>query len=135
MKENKDILWYDRKRFMWFPFSFTKYWVKNMRLYSQKGLLSTKYDEVLIYRVTDISLSRTLLQKIFGTGTIILTTRADTEKKVILENITKPIEVKDLLSSIIEEARNKVGATGKEFFEVRHNDFNNDDFIDDNTDN
>ena len=49
------VLWKDRKHFMWFPFSFTKYEVRNNRLYTQRGLLSTTYDEVLLYRILDIT--------------------------------------------------------------------------------
>ena len=40
MMENK-IIWQDRKHFMWFPISFTKYEIKNDRLYQETGLFST----------------------------------------------------------------------------------------------
>ena len=43
MMENK-IIWQDRKHFMWFPISFTKYEIKNDRLYQETGLFSTHYD-------------------------------------------------------------------------------------------
>ena len=119
-KEN--VVWYDRKRYLWFPFSFTKYWVKNGRLYIQKGFFNTNYDETLLYRIVDISLSRSLSQKLFGTGTIILTTRADADKKIHLINISKSEETKDLLSQLIEEARSAKNISGKEFLEIRHTD-------------
>ena len=114
----------ERKRTLFFglPFSFTKYWVKNGRLYIQKGFFNTNYDETLLYRIVDISLSRTLSQKIFGTGTIILTTRADADKKIHLINITKSEETKDLLSELLEEARSSKNISGKEFLEIRHTD-------------
>lgn len=118
MKKDKNILWYDRKRYLWFPFSFTKYWIKNGRLYIQKGLFSTTYDELLLYRIIDISLSRSLSQKLFGTGSIIITTKADNDKKLELKNITKSEKVKELLSDLIEEARDKKRISGKEFFEL-----------------
>ena len=66
MMENK-IIWQDRKHFMWFPISFTKYEIKNDRLYQETGLFSTHYDELLLYRITDLCLRRNLAQKIFGT--------------------------------------------------------------------
>lgn len=116
--KDKDVLWYDRKRVLWFPFTFTKYWIKNGRLYSQQGLFSTKYDELLLYRIIDISLERTFVQKIFGTGTIILTTRADNDKRFKIMNVTNSEKVKDLLSELIEESRNKKRVNGKEFFEI-----------------
>ncbi len=110
------IKWQDRKHFMWFPFSFTKYQLSNDRIYTQKGLLNTKYDEVLLYRIVDITLQRSLAQKIFGTGTIILTCRADTESEVRLINIKQPISVKNMLSEDIEHSRGHRRVIGKEFW-------------------
>lgn len=121
------IIWQDRKHFMWFPFSFTKYEIKNERLYQESGLISTHYDELLLYRVTDLCLKRSLAQKIFGTGTIVLYTKADSDKEVLLKNIKNPKEVKDLVSKLVEEARNRKKVVGKEFF-------NNDIEIDDDYD-
>ena len=109
-------LWRDRKHFMWFPFSFTVYEVKKDRLYIQRGLLSTSFDETLLYRITDIKLTRTLGQKIFGTGTIELCTTVDHDGHILLENIKKPMQVKELLSESVEDARDKKKVIGKEFY-------------------
>ena len=109
-------LWRDRKHFMWFPFSFTVYEVKKDRLYIQRGLFSTSFDETLLYRITDIKLTRTLGQKIFGTGTIELCTTVDHDGHILLENIKKPMQVKELLSESVEDARDKKKVIGKEFY-------------------
>lgn len=118
--DNSNVLWKDRKHFMWFPFSFTKYEVKDDRLYTQKGLLSTTFDEVLLYRITDIKLTRSLGQKIFGTGTVELCTRVDHDKHILLVNIKDPIRVNKLLSDIVEDARDKKNVVGKEFYGGGH---------------
>ena len=52
MMENK-IIWQDRKHFMWFPISFTKYEIKNDRLYQETGLFSTHYDDLISKLVED----------------------------------------------------------------------------------
>ena len=114
--DNK-VIWQDRKHFMWFPFSFTKYQIKNERLYQETGLISTHYDELLLYRITDLCLQKNLAQKIFGTGTIVLYTKADSSKEIHLKNIKNADEVKDLISSLVEEARDKKKIVGKEFFD------------------
>ena len=119
--KDKDIVWYDRKRILWFPFTFTKYWIKKDRLYVQKGLFNTNYEELLLYRIIDISLNRNFAQKIFGTGTITLSTRADNDNKLELINITKSAKVKDLISDLVEDARTKKRVHGKEFFEINTN--------------
>lgn len=114
--DNK-VIWQDRKHFMWFPLSFTKYQIKNERLYQETGLISTHYDELLLYRITDLCLQRNFAQKIFGTGTVVLYTKADSNKEIHLKNIKNANEVKDIISSLVEEARDKKKVVGKEFFD------------------
>ena len=123
---NNNTVWKDRKHFMWFPISFTKYEIKNERLYQETGLFNTHYDELLLYRITDLCLKRSLAQKIFGTGTIILSTKADSDKEVLLKNVKNPKEVKDLISHLVEEARDRKKVIGKEFFDDSSDDL--DDF-------
>lgn len=113
---NEEIIWKDRKHFMWFPITFTKYELTEDRLYSQKGFFSTHYDELLLYRVLDICLERNLAQKIFGTGTITLKVKADASPIVRLENIRSPLIVKRELSDLVEENRRKTRIVGKEFY-------------------
>lgn len=115
---DKDVTvqWKDRKHWMWFPFSFTKYALKNDRLYTDTGFFNTHYDELLLYRVTDICLNRTLWQKLFGTGTITLSTRIDTNKEILLVNIKNPLQVKEILSDAIEKARDSRDLVRKDFF-------------------
>lgn len=115
-KEKAEILWKDRKHRGWFPLSFTKYSVSNDRLYSQSGFFNTHYDELLLYRITDICLTRTLGQKFFGTGTIILYAKQDAGGQVQLINIKHPKEVKNFLSKAVEESRVKYNVVGKEFY-------------------
>ena len=54
-------IWEDRKHHLWFPLSFTKYTVGNGRLYVNSGFLSSREDECLLYRITDITLYRSLV--------------------------------------------------------------------------
>ena len=97
-------LWKDRKHFMWFPLSFTKYELKHDRLYEETGFFNSTHDELLLYRVVDLTLRQTIWQKLFNTGTVILKAPVDSTPVVRLENIHDPIAVKELLSDLIEEA-------------------------------
>ena len=85
--EEDDIIWEDRKHIAWFPIGFEKYTVRDGKIYINKGLFSTVSDQTLLYRVIDIQLRRTLRQKIFGTGTIILISRVDADPEIVLENV------------------------------------------------
>ena len=72
-----NYLWSARKRnALGLPWTFTKYAFTEDRLFVTTGLLKTVEDEVRLYRILDISLSRTLLQKIFGMGTIAISSAA-----------------------------------------------------------
>lgn len=115
---NSQRLWKDRKHVLWFPFSFLKYEVRNDRLYTQKGFFKTTFDEVLLYRITDIQLTRTFGQKLCGTGTITLCTKIDHETHIELKNIKKPKKVKELLSNAIEDCRQRNDVVAKEFLEM-----------------
>ncbi len=114
--EKQPPLWKDRKHIMWFPFTFTKYLLEGDRLYTERGFFNTHYDELLLYRITDLCLTRTFLHKLFRTGTITLYTRIDTSKEIYLENIKHPREVKQILSEAIEAARDSRGLIRKDFF-------------------
>ena len=109
-------IWKDRKHWLWFPFSFTRYSVGNGRIYQSSGLFSSREDECLLYRVTDISLTRSLGQKLCGTGSIRMNTKDRTTPIIVFQNIKNPVEVKRMLSDLIEEERSKYNVVGKEMY-------------------
>lgn len=113
--KNKTV-WKDRKHVMWFPFSFTTYELKNDRLYEERGFFSTSSEELLLYRVVDLTMHQTLSQKLYGTGTLILKCRVDSNPEIRLENIKHPRQVKELFSEMIEEARARHQVVGREFY-------------------
>ncbi|MEL7609855.1 MAG: PH domain-containing protein [Bacillota bacterium] len=115
-QEQDQILWHDRKRILGMPISFTKYEVDNSRLTMRKGLFRTETDELLLYRVLDIKMIRTLGQKMFGVGTLSLYCADQSNRTLELKNIKKPDEVRKFLSRIVERERNAKGVTGREIY-------------------
>ena len=116
IKKTAPILWKDRKHYLWFPFSFTKYWVQDCRLHVSRGLFNSTYDEALLYKVVDVTLVRSFAQKFFGTGTIKISLRMDKDEAIILENVKHPTQVKNYISNLVEEERRAKNVVGKEFF-------------------
>ena len=105
-KERKNILWSDRKRTIFgLPLSFTKYELTEDRLFISKGLLKTTYDEVRLYRMLDVQLSRTLGQKLFGLGTISIHSSDASMNDFDIVNIKKSNDIIELLSQNIEKQR------------------------------
>ena len=57
-----DMIWKDRKRYLGMPLSFTRYALSEDRLFLSVGFFNIKDDEVLLYRIRDITTSRSLWQ-------------------------------------------------------------------------
>lgn len=98
-------IWKDRKRFLGMPLSFTRYAISEDRLFLSIGFWSIRDEEVLLYRIRDISSSRSLWQRLFGVGTVTVTSSDKTTPTVVLKNIKNPMEVKELLHSQVEEMK------------------------------
>jgi uncharacterized membrane protein YdbT with pleckstrin-like domain len=115
VKEN--IEWADRKRTLFgLPWSFTRYRLTKTRLISEIGLFTTNTNEILLYRILDIELNRTLGQKIFGVGDILLYTADPSSKNFTIKSVKQAADVKNLLSSFVEKEREEKNVTGREMY-------------------
>lgn len=122
-----NFIWKERKRnALGLPWTFTKYALTDDRLFITSGLLKTVEDEVRLYRIMDLSLSQTLSQKIFGIGTIQVSSADKSMRDFEIKNIKKPRDVKEQLSKLVEENRDKKRVTNREFM-GEDADFGNDD--------
>lgn len=102
-----EFVWKDRKRIFGLPITFTKYSMTEDRLFVETGLLSIKTEEVLLYRVRDISLERRLTQRIFGVGSIHVVSSDKTSPELLIKNVKMPMDVKELLHRQVEDAKIK----------------------------
>ena len=102
-----EYLWKDRKRYFGMPLSFTRYSLSEDRLFVSEGFLNIKDDEVLLYRVRDIDTRRSLWQRLFGVGTIIVVSSDKTMPNLVLKNIKDPVVVKELIHKQVEEMKIK----------------------------
>ena len=105
MAINIVYLWKDRKRYFGMPISFTRYALSEDRLFVSVGLLNIKDDEILLYRVRDIDTSRSLWQRLFGVGTVIVMSSDKSMPTLVLKNIKDPIYVKELIHTQVEEMK------------------------------
>ena len=123
-----EILWQDRKRtFIGLPLSFTKYMLNEKCLVIRTGCFTTNEDEVRLYRIIDITLRRTLGQRILGIGSIICHSSDETMKKFERKNIKKSRETKELLSELIEKQRHANRVFNRENIAVDDNNYEPDD--------
>ena len=82
----------------------------------KKGIINISSEEILLYRVLDITFKQSIWQKIFGVGSVILTTADKTTPVLELKNIKTPDRIRKALSNLVEQRRDEKRVTGKEMF-------------------
>lgn len=102
-----EYIWHDRKRHLGLPISFTKYRLTTDRLFCETGFLNLKEEEILLYRVRDIGLTRTFWQRPFCVGTICIHSTDKTAGHLDIVNVRDPRDVKELIFKYVEEAKEK----------------------------
>lgn len=98
-------IWKDRKRFLGMPLSFTRYALSDDRLFLSVGFFSVKDEELLLYRIRDISMKRSLWQRIFGVGTVTVRSSDKSTPTLELKNIKNPQDFKELLHENVEACK------------------------------
>lgn len=102
----RNVIWSDRKRTLFgLPLSFTKYTLTEERLFIQTGLFTTVEDEVRLYRILDVKLTRTLGQKIFGVGSIHVCSADKSMADFEITSVKNSADVKEKLSELAEKNR------------------------------
>lgn len=89
------------------PISFTRYILEEDRLILDEGLLKSVENEIMLYRIQDITLIRTLGAKILGVGTIEVRSSDKTHPVLYLKNIKDAAKVKRTLSENVERERDR----------------------------
>ena len=105
--KGQNLIWNDRKRYLGMPLSFTRYGLSEDRLFLSVGFLSIKDEEILLYRIRDISVTRTLGQRLFGVGTITVNSSDKSNPVLEIKIIKDPTAVKELLHTQVEEMKDR----------------------------
>lgn len=99
----------ERKRwlFLGLPFTFTKYIVKEDMITIEAGFLKKVENDCYMYKVQDVEHTASLLERIFGMGTVVCYTGDTTHPRLVLEHIRNSRALKDFILKQSEEARMK----------------------------
>ncbi len=98
-------IWHDRKRILGMPITFTRYALSSDRIFIRRGWLNIHQDEVILYRVRDLCVKMNLWQRIFGVGTVTVTSTDKSVPVLTLKNIKQPFEVKELIHENVEKMK------------------------------
>lgn len=99
----------ERKRwlFLGLPFTFTKYIIREDMITIDSGLLKTVENDCYMYKVQDVELTATLMEKLFGLGTVVCFTGDTTHPKLLIEHVKNSRAIKEFILKESEEARMK----------------------------
>lgn len=119
MITQEEILMTERKRLGFFglPWTFTKYSITPKKLIIESGLFTSSENEILMYRITDVSYTRTLFQKMFGLGTLTVYSHDKTNPTLTIKNIKNSRDFKEKLSEIVEKDRQRMRMRQTELLE------------------
>lgn len=108
--------WQDRKRIIFgLPWSFTRYKATDEKLIVKTGILSTNEEEIRLYRIMDMTLKRSLGQRLWGLGTIHVCSADKSTPEFDIKRIKNSENVKNMLSDMVEAERARKRVSGREF--------------------
>ena len=81
------------------------------------GVLNQKFNLIKLFRIVDISVERTFLQRLFGMSTLVLNTHDNSsgDGVVKLINIIDGFGVREIMQGAVDDSRRMNGMTTREF--------------------
>lgn len=99
----------ERKRWLLLglPFTFTRYTIGEDVITINTGLLRTHENDCYMYKVQDVELETSLMERLCGLGTVVCYTGDTTHPRLLIEHVKHAKEIKNYILKESEEARRK----------------------------
>ncbi len=99
----------ERKRLLFFglPWTFTKYLLKDEILTTSRGFFNTVINDCYMYKIVDVQLEKSLLEKMLGLGTVVCYTSDTTDKVLKISHVRHAEQIKNFILEKSEKMRMK----------------------------
>ena len=115
MKLPNNTVWSDRKHTLFgLPWSFTKYILTDEKLLIVKGFWKQNEEEIRLYRIFDMSLTRTVRDRLDRVGTIHCCSGDKSSPEFDIKRIRNARNVKEMLSDLVEKQKIARGVSVRE---------------------
>lgn len=114
------VVWFQRRRnWCGTRFSFTVYYLTEDELIVQRGIVRQRFDSIPLFRILDVTVERTLLQRVFGLFTVVVNAYDVSSGGVVrLDNVLDGFNVRRLLLRSVNAARSGAGVRPREFLDM-----------------
>lgn len=96
-----------RTAFLGLPLFFTTYTITDDMINVKEGLFKLVENDCYMYKVQDVTLTRTLIERIFGLSTVVCHTGDTTNPQLVLQHIKNGKLIKEFLLQASDEERMK----------------------------
>ena len=115
MKLPNNTVWSDRKHTLFgLPWSFTKYILTDEKLLIVKGFWKQNEEEIRLYRIFDMSLTRSVRDRLDRVGTIHCCSGDKSSPEFDIKRIRNARNVKEMLSDLVEKQKIARGVSVRE---------------------
>lgn len=84
-----------------------RYRLTSQRLFIERGILSQTVDQLELVRVDDVRITKSLLNRIFGTGTVTVMTTDATDRQIQLIGVRHPEDIAEAVRTHVRASRQK----------------------------
>ena len=85
----------------------TRYRLTSQRLFIERGLLSQTVDQTELIRVDDVRLRRSMLDRVFGLGSVAVLSTDATDSETVIQGIAEPESVAESIRTRMRVMRKK----------------------------
>ncbi len=102
-----ELRYSERSRWLLFglPWTFTRYEIRENDFTIIKGFFTVRENDCYMYKISDVEITRSFMQRLAGLSTIVLYTSDVTDRTIVMKNIRHGKEIKDFLLQASESAR------------------------------